>query len=387
MNYKFKNKLITVILCIIVAVIMFFIIKGLFNDNDKKNENGNTVVTDNNIKPDDNETKPPKEPDIGESDKDVNDKEEEKDDTEKEPNEDTKPSDEDTSKPNVDTSKPNVDTPSSDSSTSSNGGASGPDNVTVKPSTPSSGNSSSNWDVTIGSTEVAVPQSAPKSYKEFSLTKDMSAAEARAYLDNFLNSKYSILLNKQNRVASSYAPSDLITPAGCSYPMERVAGNALVELLTAAKQNGVYDLVLYSGYRTVASQKNKFVTRTQKYLNQGYSQAEAEKKAGEYIAPPGASEHHTGLAADVCSSTIVNKYGYLSDEFDTTASYRWMRDNCAKYGFIIRYTKGDEAITGYSYEPWHLRYLGVEHATACTQLGYTYEEYHSMLIALRDSAK
>ena len=261
--------------------------------------------------------------------------------------------------------------------------------TTTAPSeaTTSTQSSAAEWQSTLGSTEVAVPANAPKSYTEFSLTKGMSAQEAYTYLDSFLNSKYSILLNKQNKVASSYAPDDLITPQGCSYPMERVAGTALVQLLNAAKQNGIYDLVLYSGYRTVASQKNKFVTRTQKYLNQGYSQADAEAKAGEYIAPPGASEHHTGLAADVCSSSVVNKFGYLDDSFDTTASYQWMKANCAEYGFIIRYTKGDEGITGYSYEPWHLRYIGKEHAKACTELGFTYEEYHAMLIQLRNSAK
>ncbi len=233
----------------------------------------------------------------------------------------------------------------------------------------------------------APPTSIPTSYKDFSITKGMSAKDAAAKLDEFLNSKYSILLNKQHKVGGDYAPTDLITPSGCSYPMERVAGNALVQLLSAARQNGINDLVLYSGYRTVASQKNKFENRTNQYLQQGYSREEAEAKAGEYIAPPGASEHHTGLAADVCSSAIVNKYGQLVDAFDQTASYRWMRDNCTRFGFIIRYTKGDEGITGYSYEPWHLRYLGVEHATACTQLGLTYEEYHSLITKLRDEAK
>lgn len=236
-------------------------------------------------------------------------------------------------------------------------------------------------------TPVTPSASMPTSYKEFSLTKGMDAAAAVAKLDDFLNSKYSILLNKQNKVADTYAPTDLITPSGCSYPMERVAGNALVSLMSAARQSGINDLVMYSGYRTVASQKNKYENRTNQYLQQGYSRAKAEAKAGQYIAPPGASEHHTGLAADVCSSSIVNKYGQLVDEFDQTASYRWMRDNCARFGFIIRYTKGDEGITGYSYEPWHMRYLGVEHATACTQLGITYEEYYSLITKFRNEAK
>ncbi len=234
---------------------------------------------------------------------------------------------------------------------------------------------------------VITPENVSESYKDFSLTKGMDAKTAYDYLNSFLSSKYSILTNKQNKVSADYVPTNLVVPSGCQYQMESTAANALVSLLSAAKQNGIYDLVLYSGYRTYASQKNKYETRTNNYLNQGYSQAEAEAKAGEYIAPPGASEHHTGLAADVCSSTIVNKYGYLSDEFDTTKSYQWMKNNCANYGFIIRYQKGKESITGYSYEPWHIRYIGKEHAVACTALGITYEEYYSLLVKYRDQAK
>ena len=232
-----------------------------------------------------------------------------------------------------------------------------------------------------------VSQTVSASYKEFSLTKGMDAKTAYDTLNSFLTSKYSILTNKQNKVSSDYAPTDLVVPSGCQYQLERTAANALVQLLSDARSNGITDLVLYSGYRTYSSQKNKFETRTNKYLNQGYSREQAEAKAGEYIAPPGASEHHTGLAADVCSSTIVNKYGSLVDEFDTTKSYQWMKNNCTKYGFIIRYQKGKESITGYSYEPWHLRYIGKEHATACTALGLTYEEYYSLLVKYRDQAK
>lgn len=224
-------------------------------------------------------------------------------------------------------------------------------------------------------------------YKSFSLLKGKSALESYEYLNEFLSSKYSILVNKQNKVGSSYEPSDLVVPSGCDYKMERVAADALVKMLNAAKSDGIYDLILCSGYRTYSSQKSKYETRTQKYLNQGYSQAEAEAKAGEYIAPPGASEHHTGLAADVCSYAIVAKYGYLSDDFDTTKEFKWLKENCAEYGFILRYTKEDEDITGYLYEPWHYRYIGVEHATACMELGVTYEEYYSMLVKFRDQAK
>lgn len=224
-------------------------------------------------------------------------------------------------------------------------------------------------------------------YKSFSLTKNMSAVQAYEYLDEFLNSKYSILINKQHKVGSDYEPENLVIPSGCDYQMEQTAANALSDMLSAARADGYSDLILYSGYRTYSSQKNKFETRTQRYLNEGYSQAQAEEKAGEYIAPPGSSEHHTGLAADVCSSKIVSKFGYLDDSFDSTDEYKWLKEHCAEYGFIMRYRKDAEDITGFLYEPWHYRYIGVEHAKACTELSITYDEYYEMLIKLRDEAK
>ncbi len=257
--------------------------------------------------------------------------------------------------------------------------------VDDEPDTPTS-NTPDEPETTLPDTSIE-HTSMPQSYTDFSVTKGLSAKEAYEKLDAFLNSKYSILINKQNKVESTYAPTNLIIPSGCQYQLEAEAANALTQMLSAARQSGITDLVLYSGYRTYASQKNKFETRTQKYLNQGYSLENAQAKAGEYIAPPGSSEHHTGLAADVCSSAIVNRYGYLSDDFDSTKEYSWMSQNCYKYGFIVRYKKGSEAITGFLYEPWHLRYLGVEHATACTQLNITYEEYYSLLVKLRDMAK
>lgn len=229
--------------------------------------------------------------------------------------------------------------------------------------------------------------SMPASYKDFALTSGMSASDAYNFLNDFLNSKYSILINKENKVGSDYEPSDLVVPSGCEYKMESTAAAALSDMLKAARADGVSDLILYSGYRTYASQKNKYEKRTQRYLNEGYSQEAAQAKAGEYIAPPGSSEHHTGLAADVCSSKIVSKFGYLDDSFDTTSEYKWLKEHCAEYGFIMRYRKDAESITGFLYEPWHYRYIGKDHAKACMTLGVTYEEYHAMLVRLRDEAK
>ena len=235
--------------------------------------------------------------------------------------------------------------------------------------------------------ELVAPPVQIENYKDFSLLQGKDAQQAYDYLNEFLNSKYSILINKQNKVGSDYVPTNLRNVSGSEYKLESVAAAALEAMLSAAKSAGHGDLFFYSGYRSYASQSTKFTNKVNSYMSQGYSRAQAEEKAGEYLAPPGSSEHHTGLAADVSAPSLVNKRGKLTDDFDQTNQWKWLSENCSEYGFIIRYRKSAEGITGFKYEPWHFRYIGVEHAKACTALGITYEEYYSMLIKFRDQAK
>ena len=97
-----------------------------------------------------------------------------------------------------------------------------------------------------------------------------------------------------------------------------------------------------------------------------YVKKDGEEKAGTYSAKPGHSEHQTGLAFDV---------GLVDSSFADTESSKWLEQNCHLYGFIIRYPKGKTDITGYIYEPWHVRYLGVSIATKVKESGLTLEEY------------
>lgn len=94
--------------------------------------------------------------------------------------------------------------------------------------------------------------------------------------------------------------------------------------------------------------------------------------ADKYSAKPGMSEHQTGLAIDLSTPSIKNE---LVEKFDTTKEGIWLRDNCYKYGFIIRYPKSKEDITGYAYEPWHVRYVGKEVAQEIYDKALTLEEY------------
>ncbi len=127
-------------------------------------------------------------------------------------------------------------------------------------------------------------------------------------------------------------------------------------MFEAAKQDGI-KLFITSGYRSYNRQKELY----DKYVARDGKQA-----ADRYSARPGHSEHQTGLAVDLNST---------ANSFANTPEAKWIAENSYKYGFIVRYPKGKENITGYIYEPWHVRYLGVEKATEVYESGLCLEEF------------
>ncbi len=132
---------------------------------------------------------------------------------------------------------------------------------------------------------------------------------------------------------------------------------AAFDRMQVAASAEMMSLSIVSGYRSYATQEatyNRFVNR------------DGQEKADTFSARPGHSEHQTGLAFDI---------NYAGDSFGSTPEAAWLAENCWKYGFIIRYPKGKSDITGYKYEPWHVRYLGEENAKKVYQSGLTLEEY------------
>jgi len=118
-------------------------------------------------------------------------------------------------------------------------------------------------------------------------------------------------------------------------------------------------------------QQQIFNQEVSKYMGQNYSQEEAKKKAAQWIAIPGTSEHQTGLALDIVSSS----YQLLNKEQENTPEQKWLIENSYKYGFILRYPSDKTNITGIEYEPWHYRYVGKETAKEITERGICLEEY------------
>lgn len=157
-----------------------------------------------------------------------------------------------------------------------------------------------------------------------------------------------VVVNKQHPLQPlSYAPSDLVG-VGSGQLMRSEAASALSTLLQASAQAG-QSMSALSGYRSYA---------TQSAVYNNYVRTDGQASADTYSARPGHSEHQTGLAVDVGNGTC-NLYAC----FGNTAAGQWLAANAHLYGFIIRYPDGKTAITGYQYEPWHLRYVGVDLAT------------------------
>jgi D-alanyl-D-alanine carboxypeptidase len=150
---------------------------------------------------------------------------------------------------------------------------------------------------------------------------------------------------------------------------KRIVAN-VEKMFLDAKNDGI-DLMIASAYRTVERQTELFNEQIKSYKNQGYSDTDAYNEAKQWVAIPGTSEHHTGLALDIVTPT----YQVLNYGFDTTDAFKWLNENCTEYGFILRYPKGKTDITGITYEPWHYRYVGVEIAKYITENNLTFEEY------------
>ncbi len=140
---------------------------------------------------------------------------------------------------------------------------------------------------------------------------------------------------------------------------------ALQQMFDDARASGIYPIVA-SGYRTAEDQQRIMNEKIQEFVNQGYSQDEAEQEALNWVAVPGTSEHQLGSAVDI-NADGIHSYG---DQV-----YEWLNENGWRYGFIQRYPLDKTEITGISYEPWHYRYVGEQAAKEIYDQGLCLEEY------------
>lgn len=182
-----------------------------------------------------------------------------------------------------------------------------------------------------------------------------------------------VLVNKYNKLPDDYKPelvqldsSLCASGVGAQY-LRKEALEAFVKMRDDAKELGL-NITAYGTYRSI---------ETQNWIwNNAVNSGRTIEDVDSLNARGGHSEHHTGLAIDV----IKNNYSV-----EETEEFKWYSENAHKYGFIIRYPKDKENITGYKYEPWHLRYVGTEIATEIYEKNITYEEYYVQFLAQKSN--
>ncbi len=177
-----------------------------------------------------------------------------------------------------------------------------------------------------------------------------------------------ILINKKHLIPEDYT-FELAVIKGAIKTDARVVPH-VKDLLLAAKEDGV-TILICSPYRDPERQKMLFARKMKFYTKKGYSESEAYDLASQTVAIPGTSEHEAGLAFDF----ISDDYSMLDAGFADTDAGKWLKENAADYGFILRYPLGKEKITEIEFEPWHYRYVGVDAAKEIMSRGITLEEY------------
>lgn len=181
------------------------------------------------------------------------------------------------------------------------------------------------------------------------------------------------IVNKKRPLPEGYEPSDLEVP-DVRLRLGRTAEQMLFSKSVADELKAMFDaaatdgvtLVFGSGYRSYELQKQFY---------DSYVAKDGQEAADRYSARPGTSEHQTGISFD---ATNVSETCHLEICFEETPEGKWLAEHAHEYGFIIRYLKDKEAITGYQYEPWHLRYVGTELAAELKKTGLAMEEFFDL---------
>ena len=200
-----------------------------------------------------------------------------------------------------------------------------------------------------------------------------------------------ILVNKQNAIGQDKVPDSLVeldtnyTTKGKEIELNATVADAVISMLDAMIADGIVNVTVTSGYRTYEYQQklfNKYIEE-EKAAHPDWTDEQVREQVLTYSAAPGTSEHQTGLCVDLFTDEMEGLWNYGSETpknpydkgFAETAAFEWLQKHAHEYGFILRFPENKTDITGYSYESWHYRYVGVEHATKIYEQKITLEEY------------
>ena len=218
----------------------------------------------------------------------------------------------------------------------------------------------------------------------FDIAEEDSLLAFKALYPNLTSicAKRTTLTNKNNPLSESFVPQGLfsLNELGCpivedgEYLLVSEAAISLCAMMNRLEKDiGKNDsIVVTSAYRSYSKQKGLFSTYVNELVeNKGYSVTQAEQEVSKTVALAGYSEHQLGLCVDFIEKGKLE----LDQTFENCAAFDWLKDNAHKYGFILRYPKDKESLTGYSYEPWHYRFVGIDAATLIYEYNLCLEEY------------
>ena len=221
--------------------------------------------------------------------------------------------------------------------------------------------------------EKSPPVSAPAAVSlppALSTEEAESAAEEEPTETEGAETKWNLILVNSTHPLPEDFEVPTLTELRNGHAIDSRAYPSLQQMMDDARAEGLQPLIC-SSFRTRDKQSQLFERKVRSYLNQGFSQAEAEEQAACWVARPGTSEHQLGLAVDI----VDLSYQLLDKQQESTPVQQWLMAHCAEYGFILRYPADKSELTGVEYEPWHYRYVGVEAAKAITEAGICLEEY------------
>ncbi len=212
----------------------------------------------------------------------------------------------------------------------------------------------------------------PNNSRRLEQAQNTYSANGESEIDN---SWAYFLINEEFPLEEGYTP-ELAHVQGTFMMDERCAEYARA-MLKAAEEDGIY-LNVVSAYRSIEKQEENLEAYTERLINEGMNKDDAAAAALKEIAKPGTSEHNAGLALDILTMDWWNTHDDVTADFENTEEYLWLSANAHKYGFILRYPKEWENVTGYTYEPWHYRFVGVYYANEIRNSDLPLEYYYKL---------
>lgn len=181
------------------------------------------------------------------------------------------------------------------------------------------------------------------------------------------------LINRENPLDKDFTVALELVQG--SFMMDSRCAPYARQMIEDAEKDGIH-LKVVSAYRSIVKQQENLESYTARLMQSGYNEKEARAAAENEIALPFTSEHNAGLSLDILTENWWETHDDVTADFENTKEFEWLVENAYKYGFIMRYPKEYENVTGYTYEPWHYRFVGLYYAEKIKESGLPFEYFY-----------